>query len=282
MIPGLEMKKTQIENEISSLEAKIEAATQELNDFPNQIAELEAKLPKLIESLRVLRSQIYIYESRLRGAYQAGNTANERVTAARQNLDAANQRYIQEDKIIQEATQNIEVARVEKEKADQAVEDFLREGAEILPFAAAPGESGFEPIGGGEYSIKSWEEYVEVAYGKGVKPLFIGDLKSLYSFKIKEEENIQKEDETCGAENQKSVSGYILQVFVDGLVVINDEGIQFRINYSQCTKALANVKEYNLTPGDVIVLKGVKHQEKNEITATQMTCIRRWFKINLF
>jgi len=39
-------------------------------------------------------------------------------------------------------------------------------------------------MGGGQYSIKSWDEYVEIAYGRGVKPIFFGDLKSLYSFKI--------------------------------------------------------------------------------------------------
>lgn len=125
-----------------------------------------------------------MYESRLRDAYNQGNLANEAVAKAKQNLDAATKRFFDEQKIIEEATQNIELARIEKEKADQAVEDHLQEGVDLLPFAAAPGEKGFEPIGGGKYSIKSWKEYVEVAYGKGVNPLFIGDLESLYSFKI--------------------------------------------------------------------------------------------------
>ena len=150
----------------------------------------------------------------------------------------------------------------------------MREGADILPFAAAPGETGFEPIGGGEYSIKSWEEYVTIAYGKGVKPIFVGDLKSLYSFKVKEEE-AGEEDKTCESSNQKSISGYIFQVFADSMIMINDEGVQFKITYSSCTKALANIKEYGLSPGDIVILKGLKENDKDEIKATQMTCIRR-------
>lgn len=144
-----------------------------------------------------------------------------------------------------------------------------------MPFAAAPGETGFEPIGGGEYAIESWEEYVEIAYGKGVKPIFVGDLKSLYSFTVQEEEEAAEGDETCGAANQKSISGYILQVFADRMIMINDEGVQFTITYSSCTMGLANAQGYNLSPGDIVVLKGVKESDKDEIKATQMTCIRR-------
>lgn len=63
------------------------------------------------------------------------------------NLDAANSRFMKETNIIEEATLNLEVARIEKENADQAVEDYLKETASILPFAAAPGEKGFETLG---------------------------------------------------------------------------------------------------------------------------------------
>ena len=80
-----------------------------------------------------------MYETKLRGAYQAGNSANQKVVEAKENLEAANAKFLHEDKIIQDATKNIELARIEKEQADQAVEDYLREGVDILPFAAAPG-----------------------------------------------------------------------------------------------------------------------------------------------
>ena len=266
----------QIETEIKRLNEKVAAINAELEQIPNQIAELEAQLPKLLESLRVLRSQVFIYETRLRAAYQAGNAANEKVALAKENLDAANKRYIDEDNIIKEATRNIELARVEKAKADQAVEDYLREGVDILPFAAAPGESGFESMGGGQFAIKSWKEYVEVAYGKGVKPLFVGDLQSLYSFlPVEEEAEAEVEEGGCEVERQKAISGYVIQVKPASMVMINDEGAEFEITYSKCTKALANKEGYNLSPGDIALVKGEKAEGRNKIRATQLTCIRR-------
>ena len=275
IIPALEVKKLQIEGEIKRLNEKLAVINEELEQIPNQIADYEAQLPKLLESLRVLRSQVFIYETRLRAAYQAGNAANEKVALAKENLDAANKRYIDEDNIIKEATRNIELARVEKSKADQAVEDYLREGVDILPFAAAPGESGFESMGGGEFAIKSWNEYVEIAYGKGVKPLFVGDLKSLYSFLPEEEVEAGGEEKGCDVARQRAISGYVIQVKPSSMVMINDEGVEFTITYSKCTKALANMKNYRMAPGDIALVKGEKDDGKNEIRATQLTCIRR-------
>ena len=127
-------------------------------------------------------------------------------------------------------------------------------------------------MGGGEYAIKSWEEYVETAYGKGVKPLFVGDLKSLYSFDMGYQD---KKEEDCENKALKAVSGYILQVFDDSFVMITEEGEKFVVKLNGCTKSFANMKGYNLDAGDIAVLKGIKGQADNEIIATQLTCIRR-------
>lgn len=89
--------------------------------------------------MRLLRSQVFSFESKLRAAYDAGNAANSHAHQAKENLDAANQKFIDENNIIEEATHNIELARIEKSQADRAVTNYLMEGAEILPFAAAPG-----------------------------------------------------------------------------------------------------------------------------------------------
>ena len=81
-------------------------------------------------------------------------------------------------------------------------------------------------MGGGEYAIKSWKEYVEIAYGKGVKPLFIGDLKSLYSFlpeeEVETEAEAKAEEKGCDVPRQKAISGYIIQVKPASMVMIND------------------------------------------------------------
>lgn len=83
----------------------------------------------------------------------------------------------------------------------------------------------------------------------------------------------EEEAGECAAENQRSVSGYIIQVMDSGIRMINDEGNEYQISYSSCTRALSNVKGYEFAAGDIVVLKGV--QNDNKIDATQLTCIRR-------
>ena len=101
-----------------------------------------------------------------------------------------------------------------------------------------------------------------------MKPLFIGDLKSLYSFKVEAEQEGE-----CEAPNQRSISGYIIEVKEKHISVINDEGKVFDVSFDECTKALSNMENYKFANGDIVVLKGI--QEGNIIKATQLTSIRR-------
>lgn len=55
-----------------------------------------------------------------------------------------------------------------------------------MPFAAAP--SGGNGLNGGNgnggFTISSWNDYIRSVYGASVKPTFVGDLNTLYSFKL--------------------------------------------------------------------------------------------------
>lgn len=86
------------------------------------------------------------------------------------------------------ATNNIELARIEKDKADQGVDAVMRDRVSILPYAAAASEDANAPAAvlrpDGTFSINSWSDFVAAGYGSGVKPLFVGDLKTLYSFRL--------------------------------------------------------------------------------------------------
>ena len=61
----------------------------------------------------------------------------------------------------------------------------MRDGAGILPYATAPSDTGYtvDATSGG-FKINSWTDFVLSSYGVGVKPLFVGDLKTLYAFKL--------------------------------------------------------------------------------------------------
>lgn len=82
-----------------------------------------------------------------------------------------------------------------------------------------------------------------------------------------------EEEGDCAAENQRSISGYIIEVKEKHISVINDEGKLFDVSFDECTKALSNVEDYKFANGDIVVLKGI--QEGNIIKATQLTSIRR-------
>ena len=104
-----------------------------------------------------LQGQLPLFQKALNDAYYAGNTANNNVLLAQQNLEAANKRFNDESAIIKEATYNLELARAEKEIADNDVDILLRQGADILPFAAAP-LSNQEIAEDGTLSVNSWSE----------------------------------------------------------------------------------------------------------------------------
>lgn len=81
----------------------------------------------------------------------------------------------------------------------------------------------------------------------------------------------------------KAVSGYILEVKDDYFTILTENGDQFSISYSPCTKSLSNRENYALTPGDIIILKGIPDQtQSNKMKATQLTCIKKWFWELLF
>lgn len=60
----------------------------------------------------------------------------------------------------------------------------MKEGADILPFAAAPDSNGLAQGEDGVYQLDSWNSFVSAAFGVNVKPLFTGDLKTLYPWKF--------------------------------------------------------------------------------------------------
>ena len=111
-------------------------------------------------------------------------------------------------------------------------------------------------MGGGKYAIKSWEDYVEIAFGKGVKPIFVGDLKTLFSFIPGQFSGSLREENECSPGILTAISGYILQVKTNSIVVITDDGTQYEVKFNKCTISLSSQENYQLTPGDIIVLKG--------------------------
>ena len=89
------------------------------------------------------------------------------------------------------------------------VEGYLRQGADILPFPAAPDNSGVTESDG-SYQITGWGSFVSEAFGVSVKPIFTGDLKTLYSWRFSELATDSEEE--CATNGLTSLSGYVLNV----------------------------------------------------------------------
>ena len=147
-------------------------------------------------------------------------------------MDAATARLDKETKIINEATLNLE-------KADLFVENYLKQGADILPFAAAPEGNGVTESEG-KYHITGWGSFVAEAFGQSINPIFVGDLETLYSWKFTDEANLRA-DEECDKTGLSSLSGYVLNVDENSINLIDSNTDQiYQVNIADCTMNLAN------------------------------------------
>lgn len=278
---ALNQKKSKIESELKQLTDKITSLNEQINKIPGILADYNNQLNQLNKNLNYLINQLPIFQRILNDAYIAGNSANDAVKAAKQNLDAAVARFTREQKIESDATNNIELARIEKDQADQAVEALLRDGAGLLPYAAAaPADSYNNAVVAGDngaYNIKSWSDFVSSGYGAGVKPLFVGDLKTLYSFKLPAADSAAANGNgngngDCAANNLKAFSGFIVGLAPGSLRVLGDGGNTYQVGYSSCTGALANKQGYSLAVGDVVVVRG-QPTGANSFKAVNLACL---------
>lgn len=62
----------------------------------------------------------------------------------------------------------------------------MKDSANILPFAAAPSAPAGTGVSGGAgaFPISSWNDYVRSVYGSAIKPIFVGDLNTLYPLRL--------------------------------------------------------------------------------------------------
>jgi hypothetical protein len=167
----------------------------------------------------------------------------------------------------------------------------LRDGAGILPYAAAPSGNGYTvDATNGAYNIKSWTDFVLASYGVGVKPLFVGDLKTLYPFKLPASAPATPAAPAagaapaatgavaaiaggdCAANNLKALSGFIVGVYPNSFKVLSDNGGSFEVTFADCAVGLASKPHYSPAVGDVVAIKGVA-KNANSLRATQVACV---------
>lgn len=81
-----------------------------------------------------LNTQLPIFQRLLNDAAYANTVANDQVRNAKANLDSAAKRFQDEQNNIISSTKNLELARIEKQAADDAVNNLLQQSANILPY----------------------------------------------------------------------------------------------------------------------------------------------------
>lgn len=290
----LKQKKQRIEEEIKTLNNKVNDYKNQAKDIPAELKAIDDLFAQIQKNLAFLRSQLPIFLRIQNDAYAAGNAANDAVKIARDNLDAATKRFLDETKIAETATRNIELARIEKEQADAALEALLKDGAAVLPYAAAPADAANLPLpnpdANGAFPIKNWVDFVGQAFGIGVKPYFVGDLSTLYSTTLPGQPAapdaaaapgaaaaaaapagvaVVADAELCAGDNLKAISGYVVGV-APGSIQVLDGNNSYNVQYAGCTKAYASKPNYNIAVGDVVVIKGLP--EQHGFLATQVAC----------
>lgn len=162
----------------------------------------------------------------------------------------------------------------------------MRDGAGILPYAAAPSDNGYtvDATTGG-IKIKSWIDFVLSSYGVGVKPLFVGDLKTLYSFKLPFGGSNTDANGVAGAPNNecsasanksyRALSGFLVGVNKNSYRILSD-GRAIEVTFADCAAGLANKLNYVPSVGDVVVIKGFVGNA-NSFRATQVAFVSQWF-----
>ena len=170
----------------------------------------------------------------------------------------------------------------------------MRDGAGILPYTAAPSDYGYSvDATTGGFKINSWTDFVLSSYGVGVKPLFVGDLKTLYSFKLpvsgsNTDANANANGSTgantngvagagnneCNASasrNYRALSGFLVGVNNNSYRILSD-GKAIEVTFADCAVGLANKQNYVPSVGDIVAIKGFA-RNTNSFRATQVACV---------
>ena len=121
-----------------------------------------------------------------------------------------------------------------------------------------------------------------MAYGAGVDPNFKGSVTKLYPFSFSsmvhgnKVKNDQQEGHSgvCGGYGPVRVaSGVVTEMYDHGFRVMIENGQQYDIEVSDCTRMSANKKGYKMRKGDKAIVKGAQ-KTYSRMHASQMTCLR--------
>jgi hypothetical protein len=213
----------------------------------------------------------------------SGNQQIQIVRSTNSSLQAAISRFQQESNALAVANLNLQKARTDQQNISQSINLILQQNTAGLPFPSAPSDSGLLGGIGAINSVDSINAYLLRAYGAGLNFSMLSsffDLRMLYNFggnSIRSNcpDAIMSSDSSASASSASSIYsglGKVKSVQSGNTVVVStDEGEQ-TINLDACSLKLANLPNYSLNVGDILVWKGKSNGKGGDWYANQITC----------
>lgn len=271
-------------NQVDNINANITAVKAQLTDLLSQSGQLSQQIGKVQADLGTLKQRLPQEQNSLSELYVTGNQQIQIVRSTNSSLQAAIARFQQESNALAVANLNLQKARTDQQNISQSINLILQQNTAGLPFPSAPADSGLLGGIGAINSVDSINAYLLRAYGAGLNFNLLSsffDLRMLYNFggnSIRSNCPDAIVSSASAPSSSSGSSGYsglgkVKSVQSGNTVVVSTDQGEQTINLDSCSLKLANIPNYNLNVGDVLVWKGKSNNGNSaEWYANQITC----------
>jgi predicted nucleic acid-binding Zn-ribbon protein len=289
-LAALQGRLTGSNNDIVSINSQINVTKAQLTDLLAKLGQINANIAKTQANINALKGSLPAEQSSLSQLYVQGNKYVQTVSNSNSSLQAALTRFKRESDALTIANINLQQARVEQQNIGQKINLILQQNTAGLPFPAAPESSGLLATLTSSNSIDSIGAYLLRAYGAGLGLDVSGynGLRALYTFGsgsrlrsncpeliLASSAAAAVDAATAPAASGKYAGkGKILKVDANNVVEVETAQGTQTIALNDCSIRLANIPNYNLSVGDVLVWKGAYDTTKKTWTADQITCLK--------
>jgi predicted nucleic acid-binding Zn-ribbon protein len=280
----LQQQLTNAANQGDGISANITAVKGQLTDLLNQNTNLQQQISKTQADINTLKQQLPTEQAVLSKLYLQGNQALQLVQTTNSSLLAAVARYQKESSALTAANLQLQQARTQQQQLSQQINLIIQENSAGLPFPSAPSACGLSKQLAQVNSIDSISLFLSLAYGSGLDFSALSGfsgLKQLYNFASANGSNMRSNcpdiilagsAQNATASGANSGVGTVSKVSGGNIVTVNTSQGAQTINLDNCTIRLANLPNYNVAVGDVLVWKGPYNAASSSWTASQVTC----------
>lgn len=306
VISGYETERNKNTARIAEIDALLKLLRDAINSSQSDSGYLKSQLTIANEELRKAylagndaNTLVYQAQQNLNAATARYNTETQNVNTATLNLEKARS---------EEALARLALEETIAKYSDALPYAIVPNGngntPAGTPYGNNPSGSPLGPINtngsgaAGSFTVNDWTHYLSSAFGAGVNPAFTGSVTTLYPFNFlstvngntvnnnynnlrttttttttSTNTNSNSYNGVCGGNGVvTSTSGVITQVGPNSFNLALDNGQNVVVNVAPCTQTNSNVANYQMSTGDVAVVKGVQ-KSSSVIDGQNVVCL---------